>query len=71
MSVTIPYVINMSSNTQRDTDGVAPSQTRNRPETSGFTFHGTETYIVGHGDAAVVDPGPMIDEHIQAFKAAA
>ena len=35
---------------------------------SGFTFRGTGTYIIGHGDVAVIDPGPMIEEHIEALK---
>ena len=37
---------------------------------SGFTFHGTGTYIIGSGTVAVVDPGPMIPEHIEALKTA-
>jgi len=32
-----------------------------------FTFHGTGTYIVGHGTVAVIDPGPLDDDHIQAL----
>jgi len=32
-----------------------------------FTFKGTGTYIVGRGNVAVVDPGPLIDEHVQAL----
>ena len=35
-----------------------------------FTFHGTGTYIVGRGQVAVVDPGPLIDEHVAALKTA-
>ena len=35
-----------------------------------FTFHGTGTYIVGHGEVAVIDPGPLLDEHVEAIKAA-
>src|SRR5262249_38333390 len=34
-----------------------------------FTFHGTGTYIVGSGKVAVIDPGPLIDEHVEALKA--
>lgn len=37
---------------------------------SGFTFHGTGTYIVGSGTVAVIDPGPLVPEHIEALKAA-
>jgi glyoxylase-like metal-dependent hydrolase (beta-lactamase superfamily II) len=35
---------------------------------SPFTFHGTGTYIVGRGKVAVIDPGPLLDEHVQALK---
>ena len=35
---------------------------------SGFTFHGTGTYVIGKGRVAVIDPGPMIEEHIEALK---
>lgn len=36
-----------------------------------FTFHGTGTYIVGSGEVAVIDPGPMLGEHLDALLAAA
>lgn len=32
-----------------------------------FTFVGTGTYIVGQGTVAVIDPGPLMDEHLQAL----
>ena len=32
-----------------------------------FTFHGTGTYVVGHGRVAVIDPGPALPEHIDAL----
>ena len=35
-----------------------------------FTFTGTGTYIVGHGKVAVIDPGPLLDDHIEALLAA-
>jgi glyoxylase-like metal-dependent hydrolase (beta-lactamase superfamily II) len=35
---------------------------------SGFTFQGTGTYVIGHGEVAVIDPGPMDADHIQALK---
>ena len=37
---------------------------------SKYTYLGTGTYIVGHGDVAVIDPGPMLDEHRDALAAA-
>ena len=32
-----------------------------------FTFTGTGTYIVGHGEVAVIDPGPDLPEHLDAI----
>jgi len=32
-----------------------------------FTYVGTGTYIVGHGEVAVIDPGPAMDDHLQAI----
>jgi glyoxylase-like metal-dependent hydrolase (beta-lactamase superfamily II) len=37
---------------------------------SGFTYHGTNTYIVGRGQVAVIDPGPLLEEHLDALVAA-
>ena len=37
---------------------------------SKYTYLGTGTYIVGHGDVAVIDPGPILDEHREALVAA-
>jgi len=37
---------------------------------SKFTYLGTGTYIVGHGDVAVIDPGPRLDAHVDALAAA-
>ena len=34
---------------------------------SPFTFTGTGTYIIGHGNVAVVDPGPLDDAHLTAL----
>lgn len=31
---------------------------------SPFTYTGTQTHIVGHGEIAVIDPGPDIAEHV-------
>lgn len=32
-----------------------------------FTFHGSGTYVVGRGRVAVIDPGPLLDEHVAAL----
>ena len=37
---------------------------------SPFTFHGTGTYVVGRGRVAVIDPGPALEEHIEALAGA-
>ncbi len=34
---------------------------------SPFTFHGTGTFIVGRGEVAVIDPGPDLEEHVEAL----
>lgn len=41
------------------------------PNPSPFTFHGTNTYLVGSGALAVIDPGPENPDHIRAVLAAA
>jgi glyoxylase-like metal-dependent hydrolase (beta-lactamase superfamily II) len=38
---------------------------------SPFTYTGTGTYLVGTGDLAVIDPGPMMPEHGEAILKAA
>ena len=37
---------------------------------SPFTFHGTNSYLVGEHELAVIDPGPDNDEHFNALVAA-
>ena len=37
---------------------------------SKYSYRGTGTYIVGHGDVAIIDPGPALDEHRDALTAA-
>ena len=40
------------------------------PNPSPFTFTGTQTYIVGEGEVAVIDPGPDLPAHVEALRAA-
>jgi glyoxylase-like metal-dependent hydrolase (beta-lactamase superfamily II) len=40
------------------------------PNPSPFTFTGTQTYIIGHSEVAVIDPGPDLPEHVEAILAA-
>jgi glyoxylase-like metal-dependent hydrolase (beta-lactamase superfamily II) len=37
---------------------------------SAFTYYGTQTYLVGTEELAVIDPGPDLDEHLEALIAA-
>jgi glyoxylase-like metal-dependent hydrolase (beta-lactamase superfamily II) len=37
---------------------------------SAFTYFGTQSYIVGAGKVAVIDPGPDLPEHVDALEAA-
>ena len=37
---------------------------------SPFTFHGTGTYVIGHGQVAIIDPGPDDEAHIDALLSA-
>ncbi len=39
------------------------------PNPSPMTFHGTNTYLLGTGDIAVIDPGPQDDAHLKAILA--
>lgn len=34
---------------------------------SPFSFHGTGTYVVGAGEVAVIDPGPLLPDHVAAL----
>jgi glyoxylase-like metal-dependent hydrolase (beta-lactamase superfamily II) len=37
------------------------------PNAGPFTFHGTNSYIVGEGRVALIDPGPDDEAHVQAL----
>lgn len=71
MSTKIPFVYAFDFE-YRKPEQVTPLIRRVVAENpSAFTFHGTGTYIIGHGDSvAVIDPGPLQDDHIEALKAA-
>ena len=61
MAVAIPYVYKyeFAYATLETVSPLVRRMTARNP--SGFTFNGTGTYVIGHGNVAVVDPGPMID----------
>src|SRR5437870_4832971 len=37
---------------------------------SAFTYYGTQTYLIGEKEVAVVDPGPDLPEHVGALEEA-
>ena len=70
MAVVIPYVREIDIAYGR-CDQVSPLIRRVTANNPGpFTFMGTGTYIVGHGEVAVIDPGPDIAAHLAAIQAA-
>ena len=67
MSAVIPFVRDLKFEYGK-VDQVTPMIRRVIAENGGpFTFHGTATYIVGHGNVAVIDPGPLLESHIHAL----
>ena len=65
MSSNIPFVKEMNFN-YGTCASLTPLIRRVIAENPGpFTFHGTGTYIVGHGKVAVIDPGPDLRGHIE------
>ena len=40
------------------------------PNPSAFTYTGTQTYLVGDAELAVIDPGPDLPEHLEALNQA-
>ena len=66
----IPFVRDMDFAYGR-ADQVSPGIRRVIADNPGpFTFTGTGTYIVGHGEVAVLDPGPDLPSHLDALLAA-
>ena len=37
---------------------------------SAFTYYGTQTYLIGTGEVAVIDPGPDLPDHLEALERA-
>src|SRR5260221_5270033 len=37
---------------------------------SAFTYYGTQSYLIGEREVAVIDPGPDLPEHIEALETA-
>ena len=67
MAVKIPFVRDLTFDYGK-VDQVTPMIRRVIAENPGpFTFHGTGTYIIGRGNVAVVDPGPLVDNHVNAL----
>jgi len=66
----IPYVRDLDFEYGR-ADQVSPLIRRVIARNPGpFTYLGTGTYIIGHGEVAVIDPGPALAEHLDAILAA-
>jgi glyoxylase-like metal-dependent hydrolase (beta-lactamase superfamily II) len=66
----IPYVRGIEFEYGR-VDRVSPLIRRVIANNPGpFTYIGTGVYIVGEGEVAVIDPGPMLPDHFEALKAA-
>ncbi len=67
MAVQIPFQKNLEFE-YGVADQISPLVRRviaNNP--SAFTFYGTGTYIIGHGNVAIIDPGPADQTHIDAI----
>ncbi len=66
----IPYVRDLAFEYGRP-DQVSPLIRRVIADNPGpFTYLGTGTYIVGHGEVAVIDPGPDMADHLAAILSA-
>jgi glyoxylase-like metal-dependent hydrolase (beta-lactamase superfamily II) len=66
----IPFVRQMDFEYGR-VDQVSPLIRRVVANNPGpFTYLGTGVYIVGQGEVAVIDPGPLLDAHLDALMAA-
>lgn len=67
MAYAIPFVRDMDF-VYEEAQPVSPLIRRLVANNPGpFTFKGTGVYIIGHGDVAIIDPGPDNAEHIDAI----
>jgi glyoxylase-like metal-dependent hydrolase (beta-lactamase superfamily II) len=67
MAAKIPFVRNMDF-VYEQAQAVSPLIRRLVADNPGpFTYKGTGVYIIGHGDVAIVDPGPDTPSHIEAL----
>lgn len=66
--MSIPFIKDLQFN-YAQVSGLSPLVRRVIAQNpSAFTFHGTGTYIIGHGEnVAVIDPGPDDPAHIEAL----
>jgi len=66
----IPFIrdVNITHGVVEDLSPLIRRVTANNP--GGFTFTGTGTYIIGRGNVAVIDPGPLLDDHLKAIETA-
>lgn len=70
MAVVIPYVRDLEVHYGR-VEQVSPLVRRVVASNANkFTYKGTGTYLVGHGDVAVIDAGPALPTHVEAIMAA-
>lgn len=70
MGTTIPFVPPLDPVTYGIAEQVSPLIRRVIAQNpSKYTYRGTGTYIVGRGEVAVIDPGPMLDAHRDALMA--
>lgn len=68
--MTIPYIKDIEFEYGR-VDQLTPLVRRVIAKNPGaFTYTGTGVYIIGRGKVAVIDPGPDMDDHFEAVKAA-
>ena len=67
MAAKIPFVRDMDFEYEKPQQ-VSPLIRRLVANNPGpFTFKGTGVYIAGHGDVAIIDPGPDDEAHIEAL----